>query len=243
MPEKQRYQNPAIGDTVVLKMFTYNANARASVSSVEQVDIYFLDKNERTDINPDGRRLVETITDIETISEGQYSVSALLEEGKYTIGRYLDIWTVKFSEESAAAEIENNFEIFPSLWFTTPIPVVYDFNFSFKPNRFRIGSKRWIMINVVPNVPRATDLEKYYENLTIVSPIKVSIEKDCGDCVPTDSELIVENADVDFREKNVGYYFLDTDDLDLDCGLYNIWFQLEFGENLYISDKQKFQIM
>jgi hypothetical protein len=45
---------------------------------------------------------------------------------------------------------------------------------------------------------------------------------------------------VDYREKGYAYYFIDT--TDYDEGIYNIWFELAFGENLYVSDKNSFQI-
>ena len=60
MPTKERGQNPVVGDTVNLKLFTYNSNNRIDIAEVSKVDIYFLDPEERTAANPDGRRLVET---------------------------------------------------------------------------------------------------------------------------------------------------------------------------------------
>ena len=94
----------------------------------------------------------------------------------------------------------------------------------------------------MPNVPSAGNLRQYYENLAIVSDLKITIEQSCGDCMPqeTDLRMIVEDDSVDYREKRFGYYKLDT--TDMDCGLYDIWFKLEFGGNVYISDRFKLQI-
>ena len=36
--------------------------------------------------------------------------------------------------------------------------------------------------------------------------------------------------------------FLDVDALDLACGMYNVWFEMDFGESRYISEKQQLQI-
>jgi hypothetical protein len=45
---------------------------------------------------------------------------------------------------------------------------------------------------------------------------------------------------VDYREKGYAYYFLDTEEYDE--GIYNIWFELAFGENVFVSDKNSFQV-
>ena len=165
-----------------------------------------------------------------------------LDDKKYIIGRYLDIWTVEVIEGEPTGSIENCFDVYPNLFYTTPIPIVYDFSFHFQPNKFRKGSKQYLIIEIVPNVPTAGDLCKYYENLAIVSDLKLSIEQKCGECVPSESDLrmIVEDVKIDYREKRHGYYQLDTEDLD--CGIYDIWFKLEFGGNVYISDRHQLQV-
>ena len=70
----------------------------------------------------------------------------------------------------------------------------------------------------------------------------MSIELACGNCVPAEQDLrlIVDRSLVDYREKGYGYYFLDT--TDYDEGIYNMWFTLSFGENVFVSDKNSFQI-
>jgi hypothetical protein len=244
MAKRERYQNPAVGDTINLRLFTYNSNNLTDLDSITQVDIYFLDRNEVTSDNPDGRRLVETFDGSGVVAEdtGTYSLSVELQDKKYVIGRYLDVWTVNIIEGETSETIENCFEIYPNLLYTTPIPVVYDFSFHFQPNKFRKGSKQYLIIEIIPNVPTAGDLRRYYENLAIVSDLKLSIEQHCGDCVPAEQDLrlIVDKAPTEYREKRHAYYRLDTEDLD--CGIYMITFQLEFGGNVYISDKMPFQI-
>lgn len=247
MAEKQRYQNPVVGDDLVLSLFAYNSNNRANFDSIASVDIYFLDPNDVSESNPDGRRLVQTIdgSDVTNEETGLYKVTISLTDPTYVIGKYIDIWNVVFeTNNNPTAEIPNSFEIYPDLWYTTTIPIVYDFNFRFSPNKIRKGSKRWLIIDITPNVPKATDLQRYYTNLAIAAPIKVSIEQACVPCMPAEESLrlVVDEEDVEVREKCVGYWFLNTDSLELNSGIYNIWFTMEFGENKYISDKQQIQI-
>ena len=99
-----------------------------------------------------------------------------------------------------------------------------------------------MIIDITPNVPKSSDLEKYYQNLAITSPISISIEQECGECIPVEQDLrlVVDCEVVELREKCVGYYFLDT--TELDCGIYNVWFQMDFGNTVHISDKQQIQI-
>lgn len=245
MATKERFQNPTGDDSVTLRLFTFNANNPRSVQSIDKVEIYFLDPTEVTDINKDGRRLISTVeaADVTADAEGEYSVEVTLTKILYPIGNYIDIWTATFEDdEYCQAAIENSFQIYPNLWFTTPIPIVYDFNFFFRPNRMASGSKRYIIAEVVPNVPRGSDLVRYYENLAIVSDLKISIEQICGDCVPKESDLrlVVNRESVDYREKRFGYFMLDTTDMDI--GLYNVWFELAMGDTVFVSEKNQLQI-
>jgi len=241
---KERYQNPVVGNQVNLRLFSYNSNNFADFQEIEKVEIYFLDPEEVTADNPEGRRLVETFDGAAVVAEdvGKYLLSVTLEQGKYVIGRYVDVWVVRVNSEEPAGNIEQVFDVYPALWYTTPMPIVYDFSFYFQPNKFRKGSKQYLIIEIRPNVPTAGDLRKYYENLAIVSDLKISIEQRCGDCLPQESDLrlIVDKVSVDYREKRFGYYQFDTEDLE--CGIYDVWFQLEFGGNRYVSDKQQLQI-
>ena len=240
----ERYQNPTAGDLVNLRLYVYNQNALTDVKAVAQVDIYYLDPNEKTEANPDGRRLVETILPpaISQEETGTYLLPLQTVANKYVIGRYLDVWTLTVADDEPTQRIEQFFDIVPDLWYTTPIPVVHDFSFKFQPNRLRQGSRQYLVIEVIPNVPRASDLKAYYENLAIVSQLYISMEQTCGPCTPQEADLrlIIENEPVPLREKRFAYYKLDT--TDMDCGIYNVWFTLEFGDNTYISDKSQIQI-
>lgn len=243
---KERYQNPAVGDDVKLRLFTYNSNNLVDLNSIEKVEIYFLDPALRSAENPDGRRLVQEFDGSYVTAEdtGTYMLQINAAANVYTIGYYIDVWTVKDEDTTPARQVYNKFQIYPNLWYSTPIPVVYDFSFHFLPNKLRQGSRQYIIIEITPNVPTAGDLRQYYENLAIVSDLKVSISSDCNDCTPCEKDLrlIVDEEPVDYREKRYGYYQLDTEALDLQCGIYDIWFTLELGGNKYISDRFHFQI-
>lgn len=237
---KERYQNPTCGDTVNLRLFTYNSNNRRDVQSIQKVEIYAEDSTKA-----DGWRLVQTFQGTEVVQEGtgQYVLEVPVSEPLYTIGAYKDIWYVTFeADECATAQIVNSFQIYSDLWFTTPIPPIYDFKFDFRPNKIRKGTKRYILIQIIPNVPRGAEILPYYENLAIVSDLRVSIELACGECVPAEQDLrlIVDRSLVDYREKGYAYYFINTEDYDE--GIYNIWFELAFGENVFVSDKNSFQV-
>lgn len=245
MANKARYQNPVIGDTVKLELFVMNSNNAASLDSVNKVEIWYLDPNLVGPGNPDGRTLIETIPggDVVNPQTGEYYIELVLDPGTYTeIGYYLDIWYVNFEAGDPETTLTHYFQIYPDLWYTTPIPVVYTFDFYFRPNAFRKGSVMPIEIEIKPITPTATDLAAYYENLAIVSNLKISISQNCGDCLPPEEDLriVVDNVNADYTEKNRAYYKLDT--RDMEKGIYDIWFQLDFGTNIYISDKMQFQI-
>ena len=241
----ERFQNPTCGDTVNLRLFTYNSNNRSNVASISKVDIFVHDPTAISSSNPQGFRLVETIDGSNIVQEdtGQYLLALNLTNPLYTIGFYHDVWSVVFQDGACeTATIQNDFELYSSLWFTTPIPPIYDFNFNFRPGRLRKGSKRYLLIQVVPNVPHGSDILPYYENLAIVSDLKVSIELACGECVPVEQDLrlMVDRDLVDYREKGYGYFFIDTNQYDE--GIYNITCELSFGENIFVSDKMSLQI-
>lgn len=244
MSLKERFQNPTSTDTVRLRLFTYNANNFADVELIEKIDIYYLDPEEKSEANPDGRRLVDTIpgTAVQSLDTGHYIIDLPMETEKYVIGRYLDVWTLYPIVEQPVQTVVNYFDVYPNMWYTTAIPVVYDFSFHFQPNRFRKGSKQYLITEIIPNVPKATDLCRYYENLAIAAKISLSIEQMCGPCTPVESDLalIIDNEPIELREKRFAYYQLDTEDMD--CGIYNVWFKLEFGGNIYLSDKMQLEI-
>ena len=148
-----------------------------------------------------------------------YSLTITANPDYYSIGKYIDIWYVTVKEETN--KIENTFQIYPDLWFTSTSPIIYDFNFSYRPNRIRKNSKRWLMIEISPNVPSQSDLFSYYTNLAIVSPVTITITKNCGQCPPSDQDVIVDAEPVEIREKCLAYYFLDT--CEMDVGIYDIF--------------------
>lgn len=242
---KERSQNIVIGNDLVLRLFTYNSNQRQSVNSVNKVEIYYLDETCITDENPEGKRLVKTIEsqDVTTVEDGQYSIEFNLEEQVFVIGKYIDVWYVNF-DSSQSGTVSNEFNIIPDLWFASDLPIIYDFSFGFRPNRIRYGERRWINIEIIPNVPNISELKRYYANLAVSSPLKIWIEKSCGDCVPKEKDLrlVVEGGAVEHRRGTEGSYFLNTEELGMDCGIYNVWFEMEFGENKYISDNLQLQI-
>jgi hypothetical protein len=244
MALKERYQNPAVGDTVNLRLFTYNSNNRSDFDAIEKVEFYFLDPNAKTEANPTGKTLVATAlgSDVTHTEVGLYQIQLALPDPTFTIGHYMDVWYVNVENNESATTVENHFQIYPDLWYTSPIPIVYDFSFVFRPNKIRQGSKKWIIIEITPNVPQATDLQRYYEQLAIVSPLTISIEQACGDCLPPepDLRLLVDQAPVELREKGLGYFLIDT--AEMDEGIYNVWFTMSFGESLHISDKMQLQI-
>ncbi len=238
---RERYQNPTVGNTVVLRLFVYNQNNFSNVDSIEKVDIYKV--NDGASINdPNARTLVESITSITQDDTGKYYIDLATTYPQYTTGVYVDVWTINFTNDQGSSEIVNTFTLYPDIWYTTPIPVVYDFSFVFRPNKFRKGSKQYIICQITPNVPRGTDLQRYYENLIISSDVKISIVQKCGECLPAEEDLrtVVSEASTDYREKNFAYYLLDTTSLEV--GIYDVWFTLNIGDNTFVSDRMNLQI-
>lgn len=243
---KHRYQNPVVGDTVRLLLTTYNSNNRVDLDSVTGINIYTLDRSEVTDDNRDGRRLVEEIPwssgRIIKVPDttGEYYVDVELVQDQYVIGPYIDSWSYVYQEEEITNE--NVWRIYPNLFIATPIPIVYDFQFRFRPNRIRVGSKRYLIIEVEPNVPNISDLKRYYLNLAISSPLKIFVEMACVDCMPKEKDLrmVIDGDDVIYRENCRAYYMLDT--TEMACGEYYVWFEMACGESLHVAEKQVLQI-
>lgn len=242
----ERFQNPVTGDTVRLRLLTYDSNALFNVSSVDSVEIYFYDPATKSDTNPQGLTLIDTIPGaaVQHLDTGQYAVEIYLETDKYVIGRYVDKWKIHPVAELPQVTAESQFfDVYPHLFYTSPSPVVNDFTFHFQPNRMRKGSKQYLTVEVVPNVPNASDMQRYYEMIIAVAQLYISIAKSggCGSCdTDSDEDMLVENEHIAFREKRFGYYQLDTEDMD--CGLYDVSFRLELGDNIYISDKMQLQV-
>ena len=242
---KERNQNIVVGNDLILRLFTYNSNQRQSVQNVNKVEIYYLDETCITSENPEGKRLVKTIesADVTVVGDGQYSIEFELEDQLFVIGKYIDVWYVNF-DSSQSGSVTNEFSIIPDLWFASDLPIIYDFSFGFRPNRIRYGERRWINIEIIPNVPNISELKRYYANLAVSSPLRIWIEKACGECVPKEKDLrlVVEGDLVEHRRGTEGSYFINTEELNMDCGIYNVWFEMEFGENKYLSDNLQLQV-
>lgn len=244
MATKQRNQNPLVGDTVVLKFFAFGNGSLADPHAIEKVDIYRVLGTEVTEENPLGRVLVETITsdDIVRDEEGKYHADLVLERPRYTQGRYQDEWTVVFEEDAEPATPALDFFIAPTTWFVDSSPVVFDFNFDFRPNRVRKGSKKHLQVKVTPDVPRGTDKQRYYENMAIAGSIYITIEQKCGNCLPQEEDLriVVDQELLTERDGCNAFYLLDTEELD--CGLYDVTVEAHLGENVFVSDPMPLQI-
>lgn len=243
---KERYQNPTVDEEVRLRMYFYNSNLFSNVYQIKEVNIFYIPQGfSAQDIG--ARELVQTIPGSQVVNEavGKYYVDIYTTDGTYVVGNYTDVWTVNFvNDNEGLSEIANLFTIYPTLWYSTPVPVVYDFNFIFRPSQLRIGSRQYLIIQITPNVPKGTDLQRYYENLAILGNVVVSIEKRCAPCLPQEQDLrlIVDKEPVEIREKMFGYYHLDTDKCGFEVGIYDIWFQLDMGDNNYISPRMQLQI-
>jgi len=239
---KERFQNPNCGDTVRLRLFSFNSSDKRNVFLIEKIEILRIE--EATEENPSGEILIETIngSNIENPTTGEYYLDVELNQSDYSLGRYVDRWHIQFEDNETCTKnkVNNFFEIVPSMWFTSAGPNIYDFSFKFKPNKITQGSKRYLVIEINPITPRIESIEKYYGSIAITSLLKINIEKNCGNCPVDEKETIIEDEIVSFREQNLGYYLLDTEDLDE--GIYNVWFRLEHGENIYVSEKNQLQI-
>jgi hypothetical protein len=242
---KERSENLRPNDNVVLRRFIFNGGIPADPFQVNRVKIYQLFVVDPTVDNPYGKSLIQTIgtTDIVKDSVGQYSIQLSLMSPLYTTGKYTDEWEILFEVDLPVAIQTDYFQIYTNAWFTDTKPLVYDFNFDFNPDRIQQGSKKYLQVQLTPNIPRGTDKQRYYENLVYAGNLYLNIEQACGPCVPEEQDLrlIVNREPMIFKDFLTGYYFLDTSSLN--CGIYNIWFEFDLGENVYISDKQPLQIV
>lgn len=244
MSIREREQNPAVGTTVRLRLWVFASNDLADPESIDGVQLYFLDPSEITATNPDGRVLVAEIDagDVTREDTGKYYVDVELALPTYVRGEYIDAWAVTYSEGGESAYTYQYFTVYPQLWVTSPGPVLYDFSFSLYPSRLIKGEIKNLIISIKPNVPRATDLERYYYDLAVLSDITVTITQRCGQCLPQEEDLrvVVEDAEVDYKSRCQAFYRLDT--TELECGIYDLQAKLEYGGNTYHSEKMPFQI-
>jgi len=250
MAVRERYQNPVLGDTINLRFFVYNSNNRANIFSINKVEIFWLDENAKTESNPDGRTLIQTFdgSAVQNVEEGQYLlqvdaeeiINVSGEEAGYRIGNYVDVWYVVFEDgEEVSIGGEKSFTIYPDLWYTSDLPCIYDFSFTFSPNKIVKGNKKYLNICIESNAPNSTQLEQYYENLAVLANIEISIrvhpESPNYDATYPSRNVIVSDVAVSYREREHGYYLLDT--TNMETGLYQVWFEMDFGENHFVSEK------
>ena len=131
MATKERYQNPVVGDLIKLKLFVYNSNNFANVQSIQKVDIYKVENTSANIENQNESYLVQSISGSEVVNEstGVYLLNLQTSAPAYTIGYYYDVWTVVFENTESPTQIINIYQIYPDLWYSSPTPIVYDFNF------------------------------------------------------------------------------------------------------------------
>ncbi len=238
----ERHQNGTVGSTMRLRLMTFNSNNFADVTSIESVTIYQIDN---CDLKcPSNGKLMVVIPGADVVKDdtGQYYVDVTTSSPEWTIGTYSDVWKLNLPGNQTG-ETFKTFKLYSDLWYFGTLPPVYTFDFRFQPNRFRQGSKKYIVIQIIPNVPRASDLEEFYTALAVTGNLYISIEKVCGPCpapVEADLRMVVDKELVELREKVFGYYLFDTSELD--CGVYNIFFELDVANIKEISTKYQLQI-
>lgn len=244
MALKERNQNAVVGDTLRLRMWTFASNNFADPSSVNGLDVYVLDPVMATVANPDGRTLVQSLGSGSVVreAEGKYYADLSLASPTYAQGTYIDSWSVTYGPGDDPVANDQYFTVYPPLWITSPGPVLYDFTFTLYPNRIVKGEVKNIIVTIHPNVPKATDLERYYYNLAVLGDITFTIIQRCGPCLPPEEELrtVVEDAPADYRERCQAFYKLDT--TELDCGIYDVQVKFQMGGNTYYSERLPFQI-
>lgn len=244
MAEKERYQNPVLGDTVNLRLISFNSNNLFDVYQIQKVEICQVICQDDKCCDVKELRPILEVPGSDVVREdiGSYLLKLDVTTPTFTVSKYVDNWYIEPNDSGSILQHKNQFEIFSDLWYFSSTPVIYTFNFEFQPHRIRKGSKQWLIIRLVPNVPRATDLERYYTNLATISNLYIYLEQSCGQCVPEEEDLrlLVDRQLVTRREKVYGYYFLDT--TDLECGIYNLWFEMNFAGTTQISPKYQVQI-
>jgi hypothetical protein len=247
-----RNQNPVIGDTIALKLYSRNSNNFADLYNIDHIDIMLencpVECANDHNPNPIAAHKVDTLiqtipgSEVKKCCTGIYDVNLVTSAPTYVVGNYHDVWYVQFTEQDVLSPFRQDFKLNPDLWVLSGTPVVYSFDFRFTPNRIRKGSKKHLVIQIIPNVPRATDLFKYYENIAISSELRINIELNCGQCVPQEADLrkVIDNERVFERDKVFSYYFIDT--CDWECGIYDVWFEIDYAGSTDISPRQQFQL-
>ena len=234
------------GDTVQLGFCSFNSGLKDPAGGVTKVDIYHLGALEPTLDNPLGKSLVITITGDSIIhdSMGRYHIELPLNFPQFQIGSFQDVWSYILDPYGDTCQSVFEFIISNNLWFTDTQPLVHDFNFKFRPNRVTKGSRKYIEVIVEPNLPHTSEKRRFYENVISCGELSISIKKICSDCLPQeeDLKLVVDNEIITERAGNRGWYFLDTTNDDLDCGIYDVVFVFNLGESTFISEAEPLQV-
>lgn len=259
MAIKERYQSSVLGDSINLDLYAYNNNSLVNLHEIQKIEIYFLDPSQITSTNVEGRRIKEIIYPDTITNEGtgHYRSQLLLDNDLFEIGKYIDIWYVKFNpSDQNYNQITNNFEIHRELIQTNDRPFLYDIHFSFSPKKIVKNSKRYMKIGFYPTVHSdigvkslAEDqLNQFYYNIKTCGNIYVRTEmiEGCGyiDSHP-DANIITdpEWSLIDIRGDNEGYFMIDsTDEGNYNIGIYNVKFKAEIQGQEIISNKFYLQI-
>lgn len=253
---RDRFQSPIVGDTVRLKTFVYSSNERSNVSSIDSVEIYYLDETQKTPSNPRGKILIETLapSKITNVSAGTYQLEIQTNPVDYRVGDYIDQWNIQFeSGDLRQGIVENEFHIYRDLWITSDKPLIYDIGFNYSPHRIIQGSSKYIRVDLEPFVPNATTMEKYYYYINSIANISMSISQDEGEGYdrynPSNNVLFMWRQ-VHHIEGTSGFFFLDTridprpqlNGKPMPNGIYLVQFRTILGESTYLSPQFRLQI-
>lgn len=253
---KERTQNPVLGDTINLRLFSYSSNTLSDVYRVKSVKIFYLDHDQRTENNPDGRVLIRTVAepDIQNPSDGEYLLPLITNETEFRVGSYIDRWEILFEDtDNRDGVIENSFHIYRDLWYTSEKPIIYDIGFNFQPYRLVQGCRKHLRVDLEIFAPEEDIIDKYYYYLLTLADIQLRIVQDEGvgyEEVETDKNVVLNWTTVDFRENTTGYYRIDTSadprphraGKPWGTGIYLVQFRATLGGNLYLSQKFRIQI-
>lgn len=253
---RERRENPVIGDTINLRVFTYSSNSRADIYQMDSVNIYYLDKEQATEANPEGRVHITSIpaNQIFHPSQGEYQVVLKTNPVDYRVGTYIDRWEGLFEiDDSRPGVIENYFNIYRDLWYTSPIPLVYEIGFVYSPTKILSGSKKYIRTDIEIYTRDKSIVEQYYYYLRGLQSIQFRLTLDEGpdyDPVVSENNIIQDWAPMSFAEDRTAYFLLDTS-IDprpsrsgrpLPLGIYLIQFKAALGETVHLSPKFRLQI-
>jgi hypothetical protein len=249
---KERYQSLTLGDDVNLDFYSYQNNSLINVSEIQKIEVYFLDPNNITSSNIDGRSIKKIIpsTDITQINTGHYRAVLTIDDNLYEIGDFIDVWFVRYNTfDSDFFPVINQFKVFSDLRETWDRPFVYDVDFSFDPKKIVSGNKKYIRIGFFPNIQIEKDIiDRFYFNLKTTGNLFIRIEQieGCGfdpDLPAFNVKTDPEWDQVDIRGDNEAYYLIDsTDNGDYVLGIYAVQFKILIDGQEIISPKFYLQI-